>query len=219
MTIWVLVGLMALSVTGTIVFGRRNLRKWRTERASFAQSHGLKYSPGFNSESAALRRHLRPTHQLQFWHDEISGRWHGLPVQYLEVVEGPSSVLLGVATAGRSYSMVLADLGLVVPYFEVGKERGAPQLSLSRSQSGAKIKSSRLDQEFPVRSADRQFALTLMDEPMMELLHSTRGRFKFELAGNWLLVTCERVAPRELPSLFDAAAEFAARVRRASIAD
>lgn len=193
------------TLIGSFYIGRRE-RGWLRERgvklAAFAQQRGLEYS--FSASSVRLPPRLKK--QTSYYRNVIPLQWQGVPISYADY-----------SVAGEWYatrlSVVAADIGITAPRVEVSKKRRlSARLTWRRSVSFGSLSFRRA---FRVRSQDDQFARELFDDPMMGWLLSTGTRFRFEVEGNSLYVTCKCVEPEDLLSLFDAAAGFVAHIPRA----
>ncbi len=183
--------------------------------AAFARSRGLGYARRDTSGLLGGSFQLLRMGASRGCRDVIWGRWGGLPVRYADywyVVpsSGEGGRIGGPARA--DFSIVLASLVIAAPHVEVRKHDALSGLARHFGQPVVDVGQDRFGREFQVRSPDHQFARKLIDGPMMTWLLSTRARFGFELAGNWLLAYCQRLEAPDLPSLLDAAAGFAAHI-------
>jgi hypothetical protein len=182
--------------------------------ASCAQSLGLQYSHDKPASVGApfflVRRGAFPLK------DAIWGDWRGLRVRYADYRNfvPPSSVV--------DFSVVCADLSIRVPYIQISKKGGFARLAKALGARQADLVPERFSREFRVKSKVDQFARTLIDADMMAWLISSNPKLRFEMAGSRLVVSRWVVVPlhpSELPSLLDAAVEFAAHIPKAVLVD
>lgn len=196
----------------------RRDRKRGAELAAFAQSHGLGYS--HDDTAGLLDRPFRLLRKgaSRGCRDVLWGQWRALPVRYADywyLVPAAGEGGHSGGTGQARFSIVLAGLSIATPHLQVSKRDGPAGLAGLIGERDADLGSERFSREFRVNSQDHQFAVKLIDAGMVAWLLSAGTRFGFEMAGNCLLAYCPRLEPSELPSLFDAAAEFAAHIPRA----
>jgi hypothetical protein len=224
--------LLILIPPGFWLWGKYRTRQRRPAIARFASQYGLsdsgdRYvdSPGY--DFPLLRE---PTRGRNGYHNVVAGQWQGLLVKGADYWYSTSTYVSADMSVGDGrnahyFSIVVADLAATVPYVSVQPKDvltrafdhvGLPPLPHLGPESLDVIdfEPEDFNQKFQVTTADREFAIKLIDAAMIQWLVSAGGGLTFEVGGCNLLVSCGLLPVTDLVRLFDAAKGFVDHIPR-----
>jgi hypothetical protein len=189
-------------------YRRKKLR--RQALAGFATQYGLQYSQADPYGIIGYPFRLFSRGDGRGCENVLSGEWQGIPIQEADFwYYDESTDSEGRQTKSYHYfSVVVADLGLEVPWVSVAKENLLTRLADHVGLHDVEFESEDFNREFNVKTKDREFCFKLIDARMMQWLLSTGGSFGFEIVGPWLLVYCKRLPPTGLIPLVGTAKAF-----------
>jgi len=208
----VLVVVLVVVLVAAVAYGSYYFKKKRRDAlAVFAKQYRLTYAP---SDPFGLIR----AYDFKLFHQGdgrgcenlLYGEWEGVAVReadywyYTRSTDGQ-----GHQTKSYKYfSVVVADMACTMPYVSVAKESVFTKLADHMGFRDIDFESEQFNNEFNVKSPDREFAFKLIDARMEQFLLDTGGGYGFEVQGPSVLIYCHKLGPTELVPLFGTAKAF-----------
>lgn len=112
------------------------------------------------------------------------------------------------------FTCVMAQVDGAWPEVSITRE-GLLEKALAMVGLGdIELESDEFNRRFALRSADRRFAVALVDAQMIDFLLSTEARFAFFVKGRWVLLVSNPVRPDMVPALMRVTEAFVERIPR-----
>ena len=208
-----------------LVLGLISILSWKryAERQSdlpkIARNAGLSYSEGDPFNSARVPFELFRLGDGREVHNTMWGQApDGMPVRafdfsyYTETSDGRRLDLSqgfeggDVTQTQRSYrhfTCALAEVPAVWPHLVIQPERGLARIANLLDGADIDFESGEFNRMFRVTCEDPQFARTFIDAQMIDFLLTTKGEFRIEVWGRWILVAGKQLPPRGFPGLMN----------------
>lgn len=198
------VAVVALIVLGTVWFSTRRARAMR----AFAGARGLSYMGRTwvlgDCDFALFGKGFR-----RGWRNVLTGAWNGTTVVYADYEFAEHE---GRASHTYVFSIVVTDLGCVVPEVAVTARSLVGELASQLDADGVRFAEEEFQRRFVVHSDDERFARELIDGDMMHMLLAAPDGLHVHFGPDRMILWGQRRAPAALQALLDAAASLDQRV-------
>jgi hypothetical protein len=187
-------------------------RRRRRSFTRFAVLQNLQYAPedpfGLLGEPfASLARGDDGTVENVLW-----GTWHETPLVVFDYRYSRRRGWVGMMPGGRSFSCAVTSVEAACKRLAIERPSLRTRLADGLGLADIRFESEAFNGAFNVKGDDERFASAFVDARMMEWLLNEAGAFGFEVAGDRLLVVCDRRRPMELVPLLAKARDFRKQV-------
>lgn len=122
-------------------------------------------------------------------------------IRRARVGEGMASDRIMRKHQGATQSAAMAPLPINAPRLVVGRENLVSKVFASATRIDLDVESEMFNRSYHVIGEDREFARSVLDAQMIDLMVSTEGKITFEFFGRWLLLNTEQIEPELMPGL------------------
>jgi len=146
------------------------------------------------------------------WREQADGlALRGFDFSYYDETQNQTG---GLSRTYKRFSCVMAQVDGAWPEVTISRE-GILEKALGMIGWGdIELESDEFNRRFALRSADRRFAVTLVDPRMIDFLLSTDAQFTFFVKGRWVLLATDPISPALLPALMRVGETFVEHIPR-----
>jgi hypothetical protein len=120
-------------------------------------------------------------------------------------------------TRGATRSAAVTDLPLNAPRLLIARENVASKLFAAATRVDLDVESEMFNRSYHVIGESRDFARTLLDARVVDLMTRTEGRISFEFVGSKALLTTVLLEPELVPGLVRLAEELRSVIPRLAV--